>query len=591
MTTYITATPNPTDATVRLRIEAREDGYEDALNVDTYELDAAGITAELENWTLPEGVTASTGPDGRYLAFDVDTHGARTIARTVSGLNVGQTYRMLAGATFTSTTGGTHATMATLKFGVDGEPLKPFYENFAGQASVGGYADGDPLRTVFVFEWEATSTEHELAFEVTTTEQAAQLVVFALVAQTTPTTRAVFETYGQEIDDDLWTLYGAVPDDVGRGPAVEESGPPGARAIGFELENVGTGDVPTVEETFGQQVTITGLVPGLTYTARVVVSANRTPYDVAPPWVRIVVDGVEDGSSEPSWAGWQRVRFVATASSHVLRAQLVNAMTLRPGDVLGLFVHYARVDLVDEVADARRVIGLTRSDRNGARDVREVAGVRMEDGTYLVTDHEAALDGLVTYTVATQRIDVPDPAPTTEVATTSTRLAVPGNRFTQVTTPRISGAPPMVMTYEAAQQSSGTVHDVIDRADPLVTRGVLRLRRGRLTAWWPTYEVALEFSHVFDAGVEVLWRQDTHAGLDMYLLAENVRTRPYDERTKTRRWAVEVDYVEVAFPTAPIAGDAAWNFRAGAQRNATFWDDLREFPTFADRLNGPAQGA
>lgn len=587
MTTYITATPNAVDATVRLRVEAREDGYEDALNVDTYELDAAAIALELENWTTPAGVTATTGPDGRYLGFDIATDGVRTITRTVSGLDVGQTYRLLAGAYFTSTTGGTHATMATLAFGVDGEPLKPFYENPAGQSSNGGYGDGDAARTVFVVEWEATATEHELAFEVTTTEQAAQLQVYALVVQTTPATRTVFETYAEPADDALWTLYGALPGDIGRGVDVDEPGPPGARGIGFALTNVGSGNVPLPGDTFGQSFTVTGLTVGLTYTARVYITPGREPYDLAPPWVRLVVDGVEDGVSAPEWGGWMRVRFVATATSHTVRAQLVNALTLRPGDVVTLWAYYARVDLVDELDDVRRIIGLTRSDTNGARDVRAVEGVRMEDGTYLVTDHEAALTGLIVYTVATQRVDVPDPAPTTEVATASTRLDVEGNRFTQVVTPRLTASSPIVETYEADQPGSGTVHDVIDRRDPLVTKGVLRLRRGRMTVWNLDYDRALALVALFDAGDEVLWRQDEHAGLDMYFVPQNARTRPYDAQTHVRRWAVELDYVEVAVPTAPIAGDAVWNYRAGAERNATYWDDLREFPTYADRRNGP----
>lgn len=586
MTTYITATPNRADATVRLRVEAREAGYEDAVNVDTYELDAGEAAAELARWDVPAGIAATSDTSGYGLRFTAEPGGTYTVARPVSGLDVGTTYRLLVGGDFTSTGGGALEDMSTLTFGIEGQTPKPYFENLAGRSSTGGYADADPSRTVLVFEWTATATEESIEFHIDTTgRQYALLSVYAFVVQATPGQRAVFETYAQPGDDDLWTLYGTLPGDIGRGVAVEEDGPPGARAIGFELQNFGTGDVPTPEDTFGQRVTLTGLVPGLTYTARVVVSAKRIPYDVAPPWVRLVVDGV--GESEPSWAGWQRVRFVATATSHVLRAQLVNALSLRPGDVVGAFVHYARVDLVDELTDARRVVGLTRSDDNGARDVRAVAGVRMEDGTYLVTDHEAALDGLVTYTVATQRVDVPDPSTTTEVATASVRLDVAGNRFTQVITPRLTAASKLVETYAADRASSGTVHDVIDRADPLVTKGVLRLRRGRMTVWSPTFEDATALASLFEAGDEVLWRQDEYSGLDMYFTAANVSVRPYDANTDPRRWAVELDYVEVAFPTAPIAGDEAWNFRAGALRNATFWDDLREFPTFADRLNGP----
>lgn len=57
MTTYITATAVPADATVRLRVEARESGYEDALNVDAWELAADQVLAEYERWTLGDAVT------------------------------------------------------------------------------------------------------------------------------------------------------------------------------------------------------------------------------------------------------------------------------------------------------------------------------------------------------------------------------------------------------------------------------------------------------------------------------------------------------------------------------------------------------
>ena len=585
MTTYITATPSTADATVRLRVEAREDGYEDAVNVDTYELDPAAAAAELALWTVPVGVVAASDTGGYGLRFTAEAGGTFTIARPVVGLDVGQTYRLLVGGDFTSFGGGLLEDMGTLTFGVDGQTPKPYYENAAGRSSTGGYADADPGRTVLAFEWEATATEHLLEFHVDTTGgQPALLSVYAFVVQTTPGPRGVFETYGQPDDDALWSLYGTPPTGIGRGSAVELDGPPGARAFGFELlpERVGV----RRDDTFGQQLTLTGLTPGLTYTARVYVTVNRTPYDDAPvPWVRVVVAGVEQ--SEPQASGWQRVRFVAGATSHVLRAQLVNALALRPGDVVGLFVHYARVDVVDELDDVRRVIGLTRSDGNGARDVREVAGVRMEDGTLILTDHEAALTGLITYTVATQRIDVPDPSTTTEVATASTRLDVAGNRFTQVVMPRLTESARLVETYTAEQASSGVVHDVIDRADPLETKGPLRRRRGRMVVWFETYELALEFTHLFDAGQDVLWRQSEYSGLDMYFTARNVGTAIYDARTNPRRWNVSLDYVEKAFPTAPVAGDAVWNYRAGALRNATYWDDLREFPTYADRLNGP----
>jgi len=592
MTTYITATPNTLDATVRLRVEAREDGYEDAVNVDVYELDATAAAAELALWDVPAGVTPEVSVGGYGLRFTIEPGGMFTISRPVSGFVIGQTYRVMVGGDFTSTGGGALEDMGTLTFGVDGQPVKPYYENAAGRASIGGYADGDPARTVLVLEWTATANDHRLEFHADTTGgQPGLLSIYAYVVQTTPSTRAVFETYAEPADDALWTRYGALPSTITRAVYADLPGPPGARGVAFSLTNTSAGDVALTEDTFGQHFTVTGLTVGLTYTARVYMAPGRVPYDTAPPWVRLVVDGVVDGVSPPGWGGWVRVRFVATATSHVVRAQLVNALALRPGDEASLVAFYARVDLVDELDDVRRVVGLTRSDGNGARDVRAVAGVRMEDGTYLVTDHEAALTGLITYTVATQRIDVPDPSTTTEVATAQTRLNVTGNRFTQVVTPRLTESARLVETYDAGQASSGVVHVVIDRADPIVTKGPLRRRRGRMVVWFETYERALEFTHLFDAGDEVLWRQDGYAGIDMYFLADNVRTAIYDARTRPRRWNVALDYVEVAFPTAPVAGDAEWNYRAGAERNATYWPDLREFATYADRLNGPIEVA
>lgn len=585
MTTYVTATPNRADATVRVRVEAREDGYEDALNLDAWELDALGVLAEYSNWTLSDAVS-SVATGGRWLAFAI-AHAPtpQVLARTVAGLDVGDTYRVLIGARPLFV--GSSSAAPVWTFGVQGKALKAYHANMAGNASDGGYADSDSGRTVFVYEFTATATTHDVVLVADTSAGgAAQLEVFSLVVQRTPSTRAVKETYGQVADDASWTLSGAVPVGVVRSTVPTVWGTPTDRSIGMQVENASSGSVQVPAESQRMQLTITGLTVGLTYTARVYVTTDRVPRPSPPPWVRLQVVGV--GASDPLAGGWQRLRFVAAATSHVLQVVMVNAVELVPAEWTEVQVHYARVDVETEVADLRRVVGLTRSDANGARDVREVAGVRMEDGTLILTDHEPALVGSVTYTVATQRIDVPVPSSTTEVATAQTRLDLTGNRFTQVVAPRLSASSPIVEVYEAEQPSAGVAHDVIDRADPLVTKGVLRTRRGRLTVWWPTYAAALAFTHLFDTGDEVLWRQDTYPGLDMYFIRSSVRTSPYQAHTATRRWSVEIDYVEVGFPTVPIAGDATWNYREGALRNATYWDDLREFATYADRLNGPA---
>src|SRR5690606_4313767 len=144
---------------------------------------------------------------------------------------------------------------ATLGYGTDGLPLHPFYENYAGQTSMGSYADGDPGRTVLVYEFTATATTHDLVFAVTGPERSAQLLITALVVQRTPAELAVLTTYAAPFDDALWTFTGAVPGDLTRSAYVDPYLPgPGARAYGFEVVNDSSGTVPTDPDTFGMEL-------------------------------------------------------------------------------------------------------------------------------------------------------------------------------------------------------------------------------------------------------------------------------------------------------------------------------------------------
>lgn len=227
---------------------------------------------------------------------------------------------------------------------------------------------------------------------------------------------------------------------------------------------------------------------------------------------------------------------------------------------------------------------LNRTDANGVRTVRMPRNADLVDGVLSITDYEPALDGLVKYTAVTERVGL---SGTRDIATSSTRLDRTGDVFTQANTPQLRFDAEMVETYSATNETSAVFHDVIGRADPVVSTGVQRLRSGSMRLFFHTYEDAKDAIAVAGRGEPILWRSTANAGLDMFFIAGRVSSAPYDLDITPRKWYVDVEFREVAAPTTPIDTDAAWNFATSAERNPTFFDSFMEFSTFADLLNGP----
>lgn len=224
------------------------------------------------------------------------------------------------------------------------------------------------------------------------------------------------------------------------------------------------------------------------------------------------------------------------------------------------------------------VTAITRTDVNGTAAVRTLPGLLPHTaGSFVLTDYEAAA-GLVTYAVQSS-------AP----AACSLTVTLTGPRLSSLVLPAYFAAVDLVEGYTAARATTATLHDVIDRADPVVTLGVMRLRTGTLTMWARDYAAARAIEAVYARGEVALFRQTQYPGLDMYHVAlDEITVTPHDPATAPRRWSVVVPFVEVARPTgANILGTLGWSFDDVAATYATFTAVPAVFATFNDLTTGP----
>lgn len=213
-----------------------------------------------------------------------------------------------------------------------------------------------------------------------------------------------------------------------------------------------------------------------------------------------------------------------------------------------------------EVTATGTVAEVIRTDGNGMAPVRTLAGDLPDTGTIILSDYEAALVGLITYTVTDG----------TDTETASVTLAADLPWLFVPVVPNYSAQVEMVTGYTAERGSLSTIHDVVGRPDPVVTVGRLGYRRGTLEVWCATYEAAADVVGVYERGQVVMLRQATFAGLDMYHTPTSLAVEPYPDETGTRRWRVSVQYVEVTRPTAALAGSLGWSFADVAAGWATF---------------------
>ena len=190
------------------------------------------------------------------------------------------------------------------------------------------------------------------------------------------------------------------------------------------------------------------------------------------------------------------------------------------------------------------IAGIYRTDANGNYvAVRVPAGTfpRTEPLTY--TDWESSLGTAVTYAVT-------GASATVTLITDKPVLVAPLR-------PAMSQAVEMLVDYGASRTGLGTVHQVVDRPDPLVSLGRLGTRSGTLGVYLPTYPAGRAVENMIDRAGVVFYKQREHAGLDMYFTTTGTDLTP---DTESESWILNVAYQEITRPVSPI-NETSWTFR------------------------------
>lgn len=223
------------------------------------------------------------------------------------------------------------------------------------------------------------------------------------------------------------------------------------------------------------------------------------------------------------------------------------------------------------------VAQVLRTDANGTRPVRVIAGEMPSTGAGTVTlvDYEAALTGPVMYqaneAIAWAQFPAGQPARFTLPLSPTATLTVDPTRVTD---------------YTHTRESSATVHQIIGRPDdPIVVRGRLRSRTGKLSVGCDTYQTARELTAILQNGYDVLFRQPGLAGADLYFTVRSVSVQPEEEW-----WATEIEYMEVKAPTADRPAASVWDFTdLAALPGSSFGSIAEDYASFVDlTLNEPS---
>lgn len=223
-------------------------------------------------------------------------------------------------------------------------------------------------------------------------------------------------------------------------------------------------------------------------------------------------------------------------------------------------------------------VTIARTDSNGVRTVRLRVGQEPSAGTLVLVDYEPALTGDLRY-------EVTDSASAVTVASLAGGLALTGTVIGSVYLPQYAVPVAAITGYESGRDRETIVHEVLDRADWLVTFGPARGRRGTLTVHCASYSSAAALDALCSRlGEPLQLRQPTHPGLDMYFTVTRSRVVPAVDGASS--WTVELDYTEQAWPSGPLLGAAGWTV-ASAAAWGTVVQVRSDFATCAALVAGP----
>lgn len=587
MAIALTATPLPSEAAVRLRLDSVV-GYNTVLS-DYSVGSASENVADVLLWVTSGGTNVIAQAGRLRVQFPAPGGGTGYVTRTFGGLTVGQRY------TVNVWVQG-FANGVEVKLGRGATAVRSIYGT--GYASAGPNAGIGP--TLLTYEFVASATSEAVRLTgLTAGGIAGTFDILGVSIRNVPTARFKFMQDTTVSDAANWTGIATVPTGGAVfGPGASTTAlPSGVSQIltYTEYRSTGTGVTATWPSGTGIKRTISGLTVGQKYRVslaaqgQVTTFVNNSVTSAAPLRVQVGVQGV--GSGLPSTSGWATYDFVATASSHVVTASYPDTFTTYGGSGAdrqlgqlwqrGLYVE----DLYVSLSDAYTLKSLTRADNNGTRPVRLYEGQGLSDGALVTTDPEPALSGLISYTAVVR--DVVGGTDVTVFASTSLDGQVTRSRIAPASIPSQGQWYDLAPDISLDRASTTTLAQVINRPDPIVTLGTQALRAGTLSIFADDYAMGTALESVFNRGEIVFVRQPDHPGLDMYIVGTRTSLRIQPELTRPRRWVLDVDYAEVAAPTTPLRGSIGWTIAESLERNPTLAASRAEFPTVLSLLLGP----
>jgi hypothetical protein len=216
-----------------------------------------------------------------------------------------------------------------------------------------------------------------------------------------------------------------------------------------------------------------------------------------------------------------------------------------------------------------------RTDANGTYDVRLLAGILpwpAASGVLTLDDYEAA-NGSCTYTITTS----------VDSASGAVVLDLGGPWLGVPVTPQFSSRVDSITGYGSALESRSTVLEPEGSPFPIVITRTGSSRRGRLELWAGTYPAALNLLRLAGRGQVMMLRQSEHAGMDMFFTVNGGTTlKTLTVAQGKTVFAVDLDYIEVPRPAAPLSGALGWTWGQLKNTYATWGDVFNDYATWGD---------
>jgi hypothetical protein len=249
--------------------------------------------------------------------------------------------------------------------------------------------------------------------------------------------------------------------------------------------------------------------------------------------------------------------------------------------------------------DAYTIGKVMRSDASGIHSVRVEAGVLPTAAASLaLLDYEAPLlwhsvvryDVYDTGNVVRGSVEVDENSPYWADQRGLLYLGVP--LYPSYGLTLNDGADPaqsVITDYADVHSGQSTVHPVVGRSDPVVVLRPGGTRVGSFTVACPSLAASQEIAELLALPQVFQLRQSDQANLDVYFVVANI-THSHSEANWTqtpqpeRRWSLEVEFVEVAWPAGVVVPFTVWTYADVLAGYGDYNAVAATFATYADLL-------